>query len=68
MPAYSKASHRWIAKPIYKRTFQTFRQGLIESVLKVREESNLQPWPRPLKQAVSLFGAGHVVYNEFIIV
>lgn len=47
MSAYSKASHQWFARPIYQRTSQTFRQGLMESVLKVREESNLQPWPRP---------------------
>ncbi len=47
MSAYSKASRQWVARPIYERTFQAFRQGLMESVMKVREEYNLQPCPRP---------------------
>ncbi|XP_063076993.1 uncharacterized protein LOC134466993 [Engraulis encrasicolus] len=48
--AYSKQSQQWVAKPIYEGTTQTFRDDLVERVLRRREDSSVvlsKPVPRP---------------------
>ncbi|KAK7168519.1 hypothetical protein R3I93_004740 [Phoxinus phoxinus] len=44
---YTKASHQWVAKPIYEKTSQAFRKDLMEAVLRMRQEHTLEHRPRP---------------------
>ncbi|XP_039634607.1 uncharacterized protein LOC120544717 [Perca fluviatilis] len=51
--AYSKASHQWIARPVYERGAQLFRQDLMDHTLKMRDEINLEDWPRSSPEKAS---------------